>query len=67
MAQLESSRRGIASQLLGKLIANEEANVNSLNLLRHCLSLMGATPTDSSKISPREEDNRESDPADKYF
>jgi hypothetical protein len=57
---------GIASQLLGKLIANEEISVNGLNLLRLCLSQMGATPVDASKISmPDEED--EEDPAAKYF
>jgi hypothetical protein len=57
---------GIAAQLLGKLIANEEISVNSLNLLRLCLSQMGATPVDASKISmPDEEDDE--DPASKYF
>jgi hypothetical protein len=66
---LNSSHRaivGITSQLLGKLIANEEISVNGLNLLRLCLSQMGANPVDASKISmPDEED--EEDPASKYF
>lgn len=66
---LNSSHRasvGIASQLLGKLIANEEISVNGLNLLQLCLSQMGATPVDASKITlPEEEDDE--DPANKYF
>jgi hypothetical protein len=66
---LNSSHRaivGIASQLLGKLIANEEISVNGLNLLRLCLSQLGATPVDASKITlPEEEDDE--DPANKYF
>ncbi len=57
---------GIAAQLLGKLIANEDISVNGLNLLRLCLSQMGATPVDASKITlPEEEDDE--DPAAKYF
>jgi hypothetical protein len=40
--------------------------LNALNLLRLCLSQMGATPTDSSKITvPDEEDDE--DPSAKYF
>jgi hypothetical protein len=34
-----------------KLIANEEISVNGLNLLRLCLSQLGATPVDASKIT----------------
>jgi hypothetical protein len=52
--------------ILGKLIANEEVSINGLNLLRLCLSQLGATPTDSSKVTlPEDEDDN--DPADKYF
>jgi hypothetical protein len=57
---------GIASEVLGKLIANEEVSINGLNLLRLCLSQLGATPVDSSRITlPEEEDDE--DPAAKYF
>jgi hypothetical protein len=66
---LNSSHRaivGITSQLLGKLIANEEISVNGLNLLRLCLSQLGANPVDASKITLPEEDDDE-DPAAKYF
>jgi hypothetical protein len=66
---LNSSHRAIvsiASQVFGKQIAGEEISVNALNLLRLCLSQMGATPTDSSKITvPDEEDDE--DPSAKYF
>jgi hypothetical protein len=66
---LNSSHRAIvsiASQVFGKQIAGEEISVNALNLLRLCLSQMGATPTDSSKITLPDEDDKE-DPAAKYF
>jgi hypothetical protein len=66
---LNSSHRAIvsiASQVFGKQIAGEEISVNALNLLRLCLSQMGATPTDASKITlPEEEDDE--DPSAKYF
>jgi hypothetical protein len=57
---------GIASEIRGKLIAGEEVSVNGLNLLRLCLSQMGATPVDASKITLLEEEDDE-DPANKYF
>jgi hypothetical protein len=58
---------GIASEVLGKLIAGEDVSVNGLNLLRLCLSQLGATPVDASKITMPEEEDDEPDPADKYF
>jgi hypothetical protein len=67
---LNSSHRavvGIASEILGKLIANEEVSVNALNLLRLCLSQLGATPVDASKISMPDDDEAEDDPSKKYF
>jgi hypothetical protein len=57
----------IASDIRGKLIAGDEVSVNGLNLLRLCLSQMGASPVDSSRITlPDEEDDVE-DPSSKYF
>jgi hypothetical protein len=67
---LNSSNRavvGIASEILGKLIANEEVSVNALNLLRLCLSQLGATPVDASRISMPDDDDEEDDPSKKYF
>jgi len=58
---------GIASEILGKLIANEEVSINGLNLLRQCLSQLGATPVSASHVSQQEEDNDDDDPAAKYF
>jgi hypothetical protein len=66
---LNHSHRGlveIASEIRGRLIAGEEVGVQALNLLRQCLGSMGATPSDSSKVSlPGDETDK--DPSDKYF
>lgn len=67
---LNSSHRAIvaiASEVLGKMIANEEMSMNALNLLRLCLSQLGATPTSASNVSHQEDDNDDDDPAAKYF
>ena len=67
---LNSSHRaivGIAAEVLGKLIANEEVSLNALNLLRLCLSQLGATPTSASNVSHPEEDKDDEDAARKYF
>jgi hypothetical protein len=58
---------GIAAEILGKLIANEEVSVNGLNLLRLCLSQLGATPVDSSKITLPDDDDDIDDPSKQYF
>jgi hypothetical protein len=58
----------IASEIHGKLIAGEEVSVNGLNLLRLCLSQMGGTPVDASKITlPDDDDGDSEDPSKKYF
>jgi hypothetical protein len=41
----------VASNLRGRLIDGDEVGVNALSLLQVCLSKLGATPTDQSKIS----------------
>jgi hypothetical protein len=67
---LNSSHRAIvsiASQVFGKQIAGEEVSVNGLNLLRLCLSQMGVTPVDASKITLPDEDADDEDPSAKYF
>jgi hypothetical protein len=67
---LNSSHRAIvsiASQVFGKQIAGEEISVNALNLLRQCLGSMGATPSDSSKISLPDQEKDDEDPSTKYF
>lgn len=41
----------VASNLRGRLIDHEEVGVNALSLLQVCLSKLGATPTDETKLS----------------
>jgi hypothetical protein len=57
----------MASEVLGKMIANEEVSMNALNLLRLCLSQLGATATSASNVSQPEEDSDDDDPSKKYF
>ena len=61
---LNSSHRGhlsITATLYGRLIAGEEVGTQALNLLRLCLSQMGATPADASKVPPPAEEPDEDD------
>jgi hypothetical protein len=55
----------IASTVRARVIAGEDVGVHALGLLRNCLGQMGATPSDSSKITMPDEEIK--DPADKYF
>jgi hypothetical protein len=57
----------IASTLLGRLMDGEELSVNALNLVRLCLSQMGASPVDASKITLPDDEDEVEDPAAKYF
>jgi hypothetical protein len=41
----------VASNLRGRMIDGEEVGVTALSLLQVCLSKLGATPTDETKIS----------------
>jgi hypothetical protein len=66
---LQKSHRalvGIAAVARADLMAGGEFDVRKANLLRQCLGQMGATPSDSSKVSLPDEEAPE-DPADKYF
>src|SRR3981189_511880 len=42
---------GIACEIRGPLNAGEDVGVKALNLLRQCLSSMGATPSDASRVT----------------
>lgn len=55
----------IAARLRGRLISDPEMGVNALAQLRLCLSSMGGTPADRSKVSAPDEDD--DDPADQFF
>lgn len=41
----------VASNLRGRMIDGEEVGVNALSLLQVCLSKLGATPTDETKLT----------------
>lgn len=55
----------IAVSIHARLISGEDVGIQALNLLRQCLSQMGATPSDASKISIP--DVGEDDPSDEFF
>jgi hypothetical protein len=65
---LNSSHRTLvelASRVRGRMIAGQEVGVQSLTLLRQCLSQMGATPADASKVTIP--DGEEEDPDEALF
>lgn len=55
----------VASTIRGNLIADGSIGVNQMTTLRQCLSQMGATPADRSKVTLP--DAKEDNPNDKYF
>ena len=56
----------IASTIRARVMSGADIGVKALSLLRQCLGQMGATPTDSSKVT-MPDDSKPNDPADKYF
>jgi hypothetical protein len=56
----------IAASLRGRIVAGEEVGIKAYTLLRMCLASMGASPSDSSKVSMPDA-TVATDPADKYF
>lgn len=66
---LDKSHRAlmeIACILRSRAMGTDSEGVKSLNLLRQCLGMMGATPADASKVSFRTSDC-DDDPASNYF
>lgn len=57
----------IASEMQGRIIVGEELPVSGYNLLRICLGQLGATPTDSSKVSMPDDESTGEDPSKQYF
>ncbi len=55
----------IACSLRARIIAGETVGVNALAQLRICISAMGGTPTDRSKVSAPAD--HEEDPANKFL
>lgn len=56
---------GMASTIQGRIMAGQEVGVQALNLLRQMLGQMGASPSDKSKITVPDGD--EKDPDDELF
>jgi hypothetical protein len=64
---MESDRTIVetASRLRADMWDSKDINIRAMTLLRQCLSLLGATPADRTRIyAPPEEDE---DPADAYL
>lgn len=55
----------IACSVRGRMIAGEKVGVSALNVLRSCLSQLGATPTDRSKVVQLDE--KRTDPTEEFF
>lgn len=55
----------VAAKLTARMMTGPEMGVNALAQLRLCLSSMGATPADRSKVSARDEED--DDPAAAYL
>lgn len=65
LAASDRAHLELASMLRGRLMAGKEVGVNALNLLRLCLTSLGGTPADRSKVNaPAAADD---DPSDQYF
>jgi hypothetical protein len=50
---------GLAANIQGRVMANQDVGVQALNLLRQCLGSMGATPSDASKVTLPEDDDED--------
>ena len=55
----------IAARLRSRMLNDPEMSVNALAQLRMCLSVMGGTPADRSKVS--EPDEQDDDPAAEFI
>jgi hypothetical protein len=65
---MESDRRlvEVASKLTADMWDSTEINIRGMTLLRQCLSLMGATPADRTKVYAPQDDD-EPDPAETFL
>lgn len=55
----------VAAKLTARLMTDPDMGVNAIAQLRMCLTSLGATPADRSKVAASDDD--ETDPADAYF
>jgi hypothetical protein len=52
---------GMAANIQGRIMANQDVGVQAMNLLRQILGQMGATPADASKIAVADDDDEKDD------
>ncbi|MGO7185303.1 hypothetical protein ACCT14_33015 [Rhizobium brockwellii] len=60
---MESHRMlvGMAANIQGRIMANQDVGVQAMNLLRQCLGQMGATPADATKVAVPDGDEEKDD------
>jgi hypothetical protein len=66
LAESDRAILEVACQVRGKLMAGEDLNAPLLTVLRQCLSSLGATPADRSRIMAAEEKDAD-DPTAVFF
>jgi hypothetical protein len=66
LAESDRSILELACHIRGRLMSGEDVGANHLTLLRQCLSTMGATPADRSRVSTVPEEPND-DPASIFF
>ncbi|NEJ73799.1 hypothetical protein GR197_25200 [Rhizobium phaseoli] len=52
---------GMAANIQGRIMANQDVGVQAMNLLRQCLGQMGATPADATKVAVPDGDEEKDD------
>ncbi|WSG73108.1 hypothetical protein U8P80_16365 [Rhizobium beringeri] len=52
---------GMAANIQGRMMANQDVGVQAMNLLRQCLGQMGATPADATKVAVPDGDDEKDD------
>lgn len=52
---------GMAANVQGRIMANQEVGVQAMNFLRQCLGQMGASPADASKITVPDDEGDKDD------
>jgi len=65
LAKSDRSLVEVAAKLKARLMTDPEMGVNALAQLRMCLSSMGGSPSDRTKVAAPDEDS--DDPADEYL
>jgi hypothetical protein len=66
LAESDRSTLEVACLVRGKLMNGDDLAANHLTVLRQCLSMLGATPADHSRITTAEEQDAD-DPTAVFF